>query len=96
MRRLNAVLKAASDSYPRDLAIADTDSAAFSSRSQARSMRQRARYCMGASPICDLNLSANVERDMPAIELSSSTVQPRAGSRWIAVSTVASCRSARA
>ena len=76
--------------------MAEIGSLEFTSLSPASSIRQRARYSIGAAPTVCLNLSAKIERDMPARSASSWTVQPCAGSSCIALIAALICGSASA
>ena len=64
--RLNAVLKALSDSYPRDAAIIEIESADFASLSDASIIRHSVRYSSGPFPTACLNRIAKLVRDIPA------------------------------
>lgn len=66
MTRLNAVLNAASDSYPSDSAIFETGSVPLVSLWQASIILHRVRYSIGDTPDMLLNLRANFDRDIPA------------------------------
>ena len=96
MTLLNAVLKAASDSYPSDGAMIEMGSLEFSSLSPASAMRQCARYSIGDVPTVSLNFRAKVDRDMPARAASSCNVHRYAVSSCMAFIAVLICLSASA
>ncbi len=90
------MLKALSDSYPSDRAIAETGSLPLVSLSPASNIRHRVRYSIGEVPTVSLNFSANVDRDIPAHSAKSCSVHPCAGSSCIAVIAARICSSASA
>jgi hypothetical protein len=57
------------------LAISEMESLVFAILSPASSIRQRVRYSIGGTPTVSLNLSAKIDRDMPARCPNSSAVQ---------------------
>jgi len=77
--RLNAALKALSDSYPSRAAIAEIGSPELVSLSPANCIRHWVRYSMGDVPTVPLNFKAKLDRDMPTHCPSSCNVQRRAG-----------------
>lgn len=74
MSLLKAVLKAASDSYPGDGAMAEIVSLEFSNLSPANATRQCVRYFIGGVPTVSLNFRAKADRDMPACSASGCKV----------------------
>src|SRR5215475_7106259 len=80
---LNALLNAASLSYPTSEATSAVVSLPSRSISMALCMRQRDRYRSGGSPTSSENRFANAERDIPERVANRSTVHWLCGSRWI-------------
>ena len=68
-----------------DCAISEMESLVFAILSPASSIRQRVRYSICDTPTVSLNLSAKIDRDMPAGCPNSSTVQSCPGSSWMDV-----------
>jgi len=60
MIRLKAALKALSDSYPSESAIAEIRSPELVSLSPANSIRHRVKYSIGDVPTVSLNFSASL------------------------------------
>src|SRR5580700_676497 len=93
---LKALAKALADSQPRNCAISEMESLVFAILSPASGIRQRVKYSIGGTPTVSLNLSAKIDRDMPARCPNSSTVQSCAGSSCIDVIAALICLSDRA
>jgi hypothetical protein len=72
--RLNALLNAASDSYPTNLAILAVLTLPWRIMSPALCIRHRVTYISGGTPTNMVRREENAERDMPICEASSATV----------------------
>src|SRR3977135_1085976 len=73
--RLNARLKAASDSYPTSAAMSATPREVLSSDREASWSLQPVKYVMGGSEIYFVNRSTRADREMPTSSARPAIVQ---------------------